>query len=221
MQPLRFRLTQLQAHEWPLPATALGAILMMAGAVSAQGVGWSDVGNGLSGSVAADVFAIAEFNGELVSGGNFVSGVGVARWDGVNWHPWITPINTSVQCLVVQGGDLIAAGGTAGNNVWRWNAAAQTWDLIGGGTNGAISALAVYNGDLIAGGSFTTAGGQAANRVARWNGTAWSAFSSGLNNQVLTMTEHEGDLIVGGAFSTAGGTPASRIARWSTAASSW
>jgi len=37
---------------------------------------------------------------------------------------------------------------------------------------GPLSALTVYNGDLIAGGVFSTAGGVSANRIAKWNGTS-------------------------------------------------
>ena len=41
--------------------------------------------------------------------------------------------------------------------------------------NGGVSALTVYNGELIAGGDFTTAGGVTCNYIARWNGSDLAA----------------------------------------------
>jgi len=47
------------------------------------------------------------------------------------------------------------------------------WSAVGGGTNGDVYSLAVYNGELYAGGTFNMAGGISANYIARWNGTSW------------------------------------------------
>ncbi len=65
---------------------------------------------------------------------------------------------------------------------------------MGSGMDGAVAALTVYKGDLIAGGWFTTAGGVSANFIARWDGSAWQP--------------------AGGNFTIAGGLSANRIARW-------
>ena len=48
-----------------------------------------------------------------------------------------------------------------------------------------VSALTVYNGELIAGGDFTTAGGTRASYIARWNGATWQPLGSGMNDAVL------------------------------------
>jgi hypothetical protein len=79
--------------------------------------------------------------------------------------------------------------------------------------NGTVSALAVYNGELIAGGAFTTAGGVAANRIARWNGSSWQGIA-GLDNTVLALHVHKGELVAGGLFSGTFTAPKFRWARW-------
>ena len=96
------------------------------------------------------------------------------------------------------------------------NAAAQcnTWQPLGSGMNGTVSALTVYNAELIAGGSFTTAGGNSAFKIARWGGSTWQPLGSGVLGSVSALTVYNGELIVAGAFNTAGGQSANNIARW-------
>lgn len=93
------------------------------------------------------------------------------------------------------------------------------WVELGGGMNGSVDALVVYQGALIAGGLFTTAGGTAANRIARWDGTSWSPLGTGMNADVRALAVHGDILIAGGTFTEAGGVPASRVAQWN--GSSW
>jgi len=95
-----------------------------------------------------------------------------------------------------------------------------SWHALGTGMiliqtfPGAVFALTVYEGQLVAAGSFTQAGGVSANRIARWDGNAWYPLGSGLNGVVRALTVYNGDLIAGGGFTQAGGTSANRIARW-------
>jgi len=97
--------------------------------------------------------------------------------------------------------------------------AGPIWSPLGSGTNGDVSALTVYNGQLIAGGMFTTAGGVPVNYVAAWNGSSWSPLGSGTNGDVSALTVYNGQLIAGGMFTTAGGVPANYVAAWN--GSSW
>jgi len=91
----------------------------------------------------------------------------------------------------------------------------QTWAPIGAGfTNGFVSAVIVYNTELVAGGSFTLTGFTSVNRIAKWNGSSWSALGSGLNDFVQTMDLFGGRLWVGGNFTTAGGMSAPYVCRW-------
>jgi UDP-N-acetylglucosamine--N-acetylmuramyl-(pentapeptide) pyrophosphoryl-undecaprenol N-acetylglucosamine transferase len=75
--------------------------------------------------------------------------------------------------LLVVGGNFTFAGNIPANNIAAWNG--SSWSALGGGMNGLVVALTVFNGNLIAGGLFTTAGGTACINIAQWNGISWSA----------------------------------------------
>jgi len=81
-----------------------------------------------------------------------------------------------------------------------------------------VSALAIYNNELVAGGRFRAAGGQPANQVARWNGSSWATLGAGIGVDAFTavygLAVYNNELIAGGAFRSAGGQPADYIARW-------
>ncbi len=106
------------------------------------------------------------------------------------------------------GGYFTVAGEVFANNIARWDG--TSWSPLGSGMQGgqytSVSALAVYNGELIAAGEFTTAGGTPANYIARWDGTIWSALGSGMDATVRALTVYNGELIAGG------GSP--RLAGW-------
>ncbi|WP_234359375.1 hypothetical protein [Plantactinospora sp. BC1] len=122
------------------------------------------------------------------------------------------------------GGTFTRAGGAAVDHLATWNGSA--WSRPGGGSgagpDGSVTALVVYEGDLIAGGSFLTAGGVRVNGIARWDGTGWAALTGSSGTGVMTnsldfvdaLTVFDGDLIVGGQFLRAGGVTVNHIARW-------
>ena len=91
---------------------------------------------------------------------------------------------------------------------------AQTWNSLSVGTNDAVGALCVFNGDLYVGGAFTTAGGMGVNGLAKWNGSSWAALPSTINNGVADLLAFDSVLYVGGTFTNAGGTPTNNIAQW-------
>jgi hypothetical protein len=76
----------------------------------------------------------------------------------------------------------------------------STWDALGNGpgTAGAVRAITVWNGQLVAGGDFTGGG---TDRVALWNGTSWQPLGTGFPVDV-------GSLAVFGASLAATGTSA-------------
>ncbi len=119
--------------------------------------------------------------------------------------------------LMVVGGSFDVAGTTLHRSIVAWDG--QTWQPIGNGVSGGVSALAVYHGDLIACGYFTSIDGVPMKRIARWNGSAWQPLGSGLTisgsetgpNALLVYND---ELIVGGSFSSAGGVVAKGIAKW-------
>jgi trimeric autotransporter adhesin len=181
----------------------------------------------------------------LYVGGSFV-GAGatfarnIARWDGASWSELGSGIGGSLYATVhtlaafddgsgggpalYAGGDFSTAGGAVAGNIARWDG--SSWSSVGGGTDGPVRALAVFDDGtgggpaLYAGGEFTHAGGVAANSIARWDGTAWSALGSGMSGSsgVLALAVYNDGtgpkLFAGGYFQAAGGAPASCIASW-------
>jgi len=86
---------------------------------------------------------------------------------------------------------------------------------MGAGMDLGVTALAVYNGELIAGGDFTTAGGVTCHHIARWDGSAWQPLGFGLDHAAVNaLTIYNGELIGGGAFWLADGVMCRHIARW-------
>lgn len=96
---------------------------------------------------------------------------------------------------------------------------------VGGGMNGAVYCLQVYNGELYAGGEFTTAGSVFAEGIAKWNGTSWSALpngpsAAGIGTVIVgTMAVFNNELYVGGGFDSIGNQLANGFAKWN--GSSW
>ncbi|MFM9994465.1 MAG: hypothetical protein ACKVU4_01545 [Phycisphaerales bacterium] len=198
----------------------------------------------------AVVQTIIDYQGTLVIGGQFNNPEfltqNISSWTG-NVSYWgnlfFDPINGSqdldanVYALTTWDPDgpgpfglMLIAGGdftTAGRNGLAVPASRvagfryPAWTAFGSGVNGRVSALAVYNGDLIVGGSFTQAGGAPAPHIARLSLTGspgvwtWSPLGEGIGGvHVLSLLSHNGSLYAGGQFSDAGGVPAANIARW-------
>jgi hypothetical protein len=199
-----------------------------------NGSGWSALGSGMNSTVTA----LAVSGGTLYAGGYFSQAGGsaanyIARWNGSTWSALGSgvsggaPYGPAVNALAVSGGTLYAggyftnAGGSAANNIARWNG--STWSALGSGIGGpygpGVNALAVSGGTLLAGGYFSQAGGSAANNIAQWNGSSWSALGSGIDFIVYALAVSGGTLYAGGDFSTAGGSAANNIAQWN--GSSW
>lgn len=118
------------------------------------------------------------------------------------------------------GGTFAIAGNGFANNLARWDG--STWSAVmqgqNNGVNGPVSALAVYNGELIVAGSFSQAGGVNALNIARWNGNSWSALGGGIGEStfdwVSALAVYQGELVAAGNFSSAGGVSAWNIAKW-------
>ncbi len=182
--------------------------------------------------------AIAFYKGELVVGGIFDRAGdtddvnGVARWDGSEWHSmgcglhgasaevhtmhvWITS-GLHPDTLLVVGGVFATAGcGTPPatvNNVACWDG--NSWEALGGGTNGGVFAGTTYDNGLVLGGAFTEASGSTANYIATWDGSDWGDLGAGADNFVHSLTIYDGDLYAGGEFTTMDNEDCSRIAMW-------
>lgn len=91
-----------------------------------------------------------------------------------------------------------------------------TWDDLGGGTDGPVYCLAVYDSCLHAGGRFDSAGGVTAKGMARWQDSVWhyTANFSDYGN-VLALCVADTDLIVAGDFQKADGRSKwGRVCAW-------
>jgi hypothetical protein len=207
------------------PVLVVGGAFAVAGTVLANHVAtydpatgmWSALGTGVDGAVHC---LTTLPTGELVVGGEFTTAGGlpaaaIARWNGVSWAPLGSGMAQVQGAAVVRcfatlpNGDLVAggsywtAGGTAANNIARWDGA--TWSAMGAGMwhsagwqSTSVQALAVLpNGNVVAGGSFTSAGSSGANNLAQWNGTSWSSLGVvGVVGALAVLPN--GHLIVGG-----------------------
>ncbi|MBX3316432.1 MAG: hypothetical protein KF902_06155 [Phycisphaeraceae bacterium] len=95
------------------------------------------------------------------------------------------------------------------------------WELLGGLSNGSVTAVKVLSdGRIAAGGEFSSIGGVAANNIAVWNGIVWTPLgdgTSGPNGSHIQAIEqlHDGSIVIGGIFASASSVPGTtRIARW-------
>jgi hypothetical protein len=175
------------------------------------------------------VYALAEFDGDLIAGGDFTQAGAVvanyiARWDGSDWYPLDTGMDGPVYALTVFDGNLVAggafttAGGTAADYVAEWDGV--SWSVLDiEEPNDEVHALAVYAGSLVAGGKFTQVGTSDFYRIAAFDGASWDTLGTGLNDWVVALEVYAGSLVAGGWFTEAGGVPANYIARWDGA--SW
>jgi hypothetical protein len=150
-----------------------------------------------------------------------------------HWSALGSGVNGTVDALAVYhdaliaGGSFTTAGGNSAMSIARWDG--TSWSALGlgleregSGLKASVSALANYNGYLIAGGIFTLAGGESANCVAQWDGSTWSplgegvqgSWQAGLDPEVTALAVYDGVLYAGGNFIQAGQVQTSCIARW-------
>jgi hypothetical protein len=163
-----------------------------------NGGSWVGLGSGVRNdpNQGAYVSALAVYDDGLGGGralyasGNFThAGSGaanrIARWDGLAWSPLASGLGGfNGYALAVfddgngpalyAGGDFPSAGGAAAKHVARWNGVG--WSELGGGVNGSVLALAVFDPPgatgpaLIAGGSFSSPFDCVDAFIARWQG---------------------------------------------------
>jgi hypothetical protein len=195
-----------------------------------DGSDWSNLG-GLGDDRYDDVYAITEYDGDIVAAGNLPTAQkNVAAWQSSSWVALGDGLSGPVKVLHVHDGDLYAGGSfeESGaldvNHVAGWDGS-DWFDLDGGMRRESLGpvvwALASFDGDLIVGGEFDSAGTVPANNIARWDGADWYPLGSGaggVNGAVRCLTVFDGDLLVAGDFDSAAGLPMG-IARWDGA--SW
>jgi len=221
-----------------------------------DGESWSPLGTGMSGGdYLVWVNAVTVFDDGLgrgpsmYAGGNFTSAGGVeakniAKWDGESWSPLGTGMALGISISWVRalavfddglgggpalfaGGWFSTAGGVSANHIAKWDG--STWSPVGGGINGTVTSLTVFDDGsgsgpaLYAGGDFVTAGGgETVNHIAKWDGESWSPVGTGMSGPgsitILALTVFDDGsgpaLYAGGWFANAGGETVSNIAKW-------
>jgi len=207
-------------------ASSSGIILN--GVARWDGQALHSLGSGPLAGVQGQVYALAAAGDTLYVAGRFrqagtVGATNIVRWDGTNWTPLGgglgTGENDRVSALLVTpegtlyaGGSFQNAGGQTVRRLARWDG--TQWTEVGGGVDGAVQALAWFNGQLVAGGSFAQAGTVPAANLARWDGIQWSGLGTGVSGEVSALAVQGARLLVGGAMTTAGGSAAGGIAAW-------
>ncbi|HKE47838.1 MAG TPA: hypothetical protein VKB52_07215, partial [Rhodanobacteraceae bacterium] len=215
-----------------------------------NGSTWSPLGGGVSGVMGpggAVVNALSVFGDTLIAGGLFiqadaVTANNVASWNGSAWSALASSngpgTSGGVFALGEFDGRLVAVGtftqvggqpppvggGLTVNGIAQWDGIdwATIEGVAGSGVSSQVSAMIIYDGDLVVGGSFTQAGGADAWGIARWDGHAWSPLAGSLGSGVMTapfdfvsgLAVYHGDLYVGGQFAMAGHVPVNNVARW-------
>jgi hypothetical protein len=195
-----------------------------------NGSTWSSLGRGMDNWVLAlaasgsDVYAGGYFTTAHNSEVSAVTAYRIAKWDGDAWSALGSGVSSTVNALVVSGGQLYAggwfttAGGIEANRVAKWDG--TNWFALGTGMDHSVSVLAAAGNDLYAGGSFLTAGGLSANRIARWDGNTWSRLGMGVSSRVTSLVVVGGNLYAAGDFARANsgaintGDVVNYIAQW-------
>lgn len=117
----------------------------MSGIASWNGTQWKPLGTGLSGSIPGTPSVLYPhqllyYEGSLIVCGNFLKAGGqtvngIARWDGLQWHPMGAGFNNTVygvgifDGVLYAGGAFTASGSTALGLIARWNGTA--WEHPG------------------------------------------------------------------------------------------
>lgn len=225
-----------------------------------DGTQWHPVGGGVVYSLPQEphwvsVNVLLATEDRLFMGGNFVGAInsggavtarGIAYWDGGQFFPLQGILGQGVAgtvgALLMQGDDLFVGGMFSSvdvggpetvdaRNLARWNG--SVWSPVGpagNGVEGAVNALAWFQGSLHVAGEFQSAGmvDQAvpAARIAAWNGVSWAALgtgSGGVSWHVRSLLVDGDTLLVGGPFSEVDigspvPVPAVGLARWNGSA---
>lgn len=172
--------------------------------------GWSSE-FGLPGFDSTPLCVVAD-GAQILFGGAFtqigdVSASGVAAWDGTSVSPLGAGVSFPIRALRRLGGALVAAGGEGdiyfgGPSVATWDG--SHWTTIGY-SDGAVAALAVHQGTLVAGGYFIDvlrAPGQDLEPhgdLCGWNGTNWVSLgpASDVRTGITTLVSLRESLYVG------------------------
>lgn len=168
-------------------------------------------------------YAMTEFEGDLIAGGNDIilpavledqgDCGGTVRWDGDAWHRLDNGLWNDVTALAVYDETLYAGqkSGLGQPRLQRWTG--DVWETAAT-PNNQVLCMIVHEGELVVGGLFTDIDGTAVGRIAAFNGTTWRGLGDGFDGAVRALESVGGTLYAAGSFSTADGASAPRVASW-------
>jgi hypothetical protein len=176
------------------------------------------------GSQTVNLYALEEFNGNVIACGEFnrvgnkaISGI--MQWDGSSWDSLGSGLSGNIGTApimyphdlchlgtdLIVAGNFLKAGGITVNGIARWDG--SQWHNLGSGFNSTVYGICVFNGELYAGGDFTMSGSTPLKCIAKWNGTAWvdPGFRMYYNNStyysfVHTLKVFNSKLYIAGGF---------------------
>jgi len=160
------------------------------------------------GSTDAPIYALQEYKGRLIFGGEFNVVDPFGPDEEVNHlAAYADPGERNTHPEIWQ-------------EISQITDAAGTWYDISPEPNGTVHAMTIFRGDLIVAGAFTYIGPIRASGIARWDGKEWHPLGEpdqgwGITGIVYALaTDGDNTLYAGGSFTEAGGQPATRIAQW-------
>ena len=182
---------------------------------------WQDLGLVANYASAEELIV---WNGLLVVGGDIHRFQGqldaaLLTWDGATWKR-LDPPNVAINALAEFDGHLIVGceayrqvSGDTLPTLAAWDGV-QWAPFDSGPSRKSITALALFEGDLVAAVLLENNSGSYVSDVERWNGTSWQAVGGTVNGYIGALTVYQGLLIAGGSFDTAGGVATKSIAAW-------
>ncbi len=165
------------------------------------------------------VYAIGNYNGDLIVGGYFlhagsVFAIKVAGWNGSEWYalPSIAAGNPVLDFAVFEN-ELYAGYYLPRLNKWNGASWTEIQPYLNSGVSGSIWAVAVYDSALVIGGNWVSDTDQPS-YIASWNGASFDSVGAGISGYIRELAVVGGDLIAGGYFTTGDGSVSNRIAAW-------
>src|SRR5688572_3600838 len=143
----------------------------------------------------------AQCRSDYIPGQGF-RGVSLAVTEFLNWDP---DADGPAAPVIVAGGGWGFVGNLATIGVAAWDG--ESWSAIGDGLDSSVSALTLYEGDVIAGG-YAVAPGSSINR---WNGSTWTPMP-GLGIYIEDLIVYHDELYAAGSFQIAFGSAADYLA---------
>jgi len=176
---------------------------------------WVPAGDGFNFEV-RELYVDNNLNTMYAGGGFWMSGNTsvqyIAQWTGSDWDSLTSFQNSSTVLTMINFDNQLHVGGFSISNeasLRRWDG--SDWETVGGGTNGIVHDLAVFQGELYVVGSYSIVGNIVAHGVSKWDGSNWHSLdfpNHELGQNFVTVNAiafYNDELYIGGGFRDASG----------------